>query len=164
MWPPLQPGPSPGSLSAPVGQRITKIFTDRLRKFTSKGQYEGQNLVSKYYGVNSDNVKLSVYSVPDLRRPSIEEATSHDFKPTHVGESFGPSWSTHWFHIRLRVPEDMRNNKRIEFHWDANNEGLVWTEDGRPLQGLTGGGERTEWIIPDGWRDGQEHMFYIETG
>lgn len=56
----------------------------------------------------------------------------------------------------------MRKKERLEFHWDANNEGLVWTEDGRPLQGLTGGNERIEWIIPDAWRDGKEHTFYIE--
>lgn len=149
----------------PVGQRITKIYTDRLRQFTSKGQYEGQNLVSKYYeAVNSDedHVKLSVYSAPDLQRPTFEEATSQEFRPTHIGESFGPSWSTHWFRIKLTVPRDMRVKERLEFHWDANNEGLVWTQDGRPLQGLTGGGERIEWIIPNAWRDGQEHTFYIE--
>lgn len=149
----------------PVGQRITKIYIDRLGQFTSKGQYEGQNLVSKYFeAVNSDedHVKLSVYSVPDLQRPTFEEATSHEFEPTHIGASFGPSWSTHWFRIRLTVPEDMRQKEHLEFHWDANNEGLVWTEDGQPLQGLTGGGERTEWIIPDAWRDGTEHTFYIE--
>lgn len=166
--PHLAPAPAatlPRLAERPVGQRITQIYTDRLRQFTSGGQYEGQNLVSKYYeAVNSNDkhVKLSVYSVPDLQRPSFEEATSHEFKPTRVGESFGPSWSTHWFRIRLTVPENMRNKERLEFHWDANNEGLVWTEDGRPLQGLTGGGERTEWIIPDAWRDGQEHTFYIE--
>ena len=56
----------------------------------------------------------------------------------------------------------MREKERLEFHWDANNEGLIWTEDGHPLQGLTGGGERIEWIIPDAWRDGKEHLFYIE--
>lgn len=56
----------------------------------------------------------------------------------------------------------MRQKERLEFHWDANNEGLVWSEDGHPLQGLTGGGERVEWIIPDTWRDGKEHVFYIE--
>lgn len=149
----------------PVGQRITKIYTDRLKQFTSNGQYEGQNLVSKYYeAVNSDSdhVKLSVYSVPDLQRPPFKEATSHEFTPTHVGASFGPSWSTHWFRIRLTIPEDMRQKERLEFHWDANNEGLVWSEDGHPLQGLTGGGDRTEWIIPDAWCDGKEHTFYIE--
>lgn len=107
-------------------------------------------------------MKLSVYSVPDLQRPSFQDATSHEFKPTHVGASFGPSWSTHWFRVHLTVPKDMRNKDHLEFHWDANNEGLVWTEDGHPLQGLTGGGERVEWIIPEAWRDGSEHTFYIE--
>lgn len=56
----------------------------------------------------------------------------------------------------------MRDKERLEFHWDANNEGLVWTEDGRPLQGLSGGGERIEWALPDSFRDGKQHTFYIE--
>ncbi|KAE8352114.1 galactose mutarotase-like domain-containing protein [Aspergillus coremiiformis] len=155
----------PQTPSGPVGQRIRGIYTDRLRQFTANGQYEGQNLISKLYeAVNSDedHVKLSVYSVPNLDRPTFEEATSHDFTPTHIGASFGPSWSTHWFRICLTVPEGLRQKERLEFHWDANNEGLVWTEDGHPLQGLTGGGERIEWIIPGAWRDGKEHTFYIE--
>ncbi|KAI9927782.1 Glycoside hydrolase, 38 vacuolar alpha mannosidase [Aspergillus wentii] len=162
------PSRAPSSLprvpERPVGQRIKSIYTDRLKQFTATGQYEGQNLVSYFEAINSDenHVKLSVYSVPDLQRPSFKEATSHDFKPTHIGAEFGPSWSTHWFRIRLTVPQDMLQKERLEFHWDANNEGLIWTENGHPLQGLTGGGERVEWIIPDAWRDGKEHTFYIE--
>lgn len=56
----------------------------------------------------------------------------------------------------------MLKAEHLEFHWDANNEGMVWTETGDPLQGLTGGGDRTEWIIPNSWRDGKAHTFYIE--
>ena len=56
----------------------------------------------------------------------------------------------------------MLKAEHLEFHWDANNEGMVWTETGDPLQGLTGGGDRTEWIIPKSWRDGKTHTFYIE--
>lgn len=56
----------------------------------------------------------------------------------------------------------MRHGEHLEWEWDAQNEGLVWTEDGNPLQGLTGGGDRIEWIIPKAWRDGKEHVFYIE--
>lgn len=56
----------------------------------------------------------------------------------------------------------MLKEERLEFHWDANNEGMVWTEDGRPQHGLTGGGERVEWILPDSFRDGKQHVFYIE--
>ena len=109
-----------------------------------------------------DYVKLSVYSPPNLARPTFKDATSHQFNPTKVGESFGPSWSTHWFKIQLTVPSHLLKKEQLELHWDANNEGLVWTEDGEPLQGLTGGGERVEWVLPKSFRDGKEHTFYIE--
>jgi alpha-mannosidase len=56
----------------------------------------------------------------------------------------------------------MLKAEHLEFHWDANNEGLVWSEDGVPLQGLTGGGDRIEWVLPDSFRDGKQHTFYIE--
>ena len=109
-----------------------------------------------------DHVKLRVYSPPDLSRPSFAEATSHKFEETQVGQVFGPSWSTHWFKIDIQVPEELQRKDHLEFHWDVGNEGLIWTEDGEPLQGLTGGGERTEWILPKPFRDGNTHTFYIE--
>jgi alpha-mannosidase len=111
---------------------------------------------------DKDHVELYVYSPPDLARPTFKEATSHDFKPTKTGESFGPSWSTHWFKIKVTVPKHLLKAEHLEFHWDAQNEGLVWSEDGTPLQGLTGGGERIEWVLPDSFRDGKQHTFYIE--
>lgn len=109
-----------------------------------------------------DHVKLSVYSPPDLSRPTFKEATSHKFSPTKVGESFGPSWSTHWFRVQLKVPSQLRDKDHLEFHWDANNEGMIWTESGEVVHGLTGGGERTEWILPKKFADGKEHVFYVE--
>jgi alpha-mannosidase len=108
------------------------------------------------------HVKISVYDVPDLSRPKFANATAQEFRPTKVGESFGPSWSTHWFKLQLTVPKEMYDKELLELHWDANNEGLVWSEDGKPLQGLTGGGDRVEWILPASFRDGKEHTIYIE--
>jgi alpha-mannosidase len=108
------------------------------------------------------HVKLSVYSPPDLSRPTFDDATSHEFRPTHVGESFGPSWATHWFKVQLTIPSDLATKKHLEFVWDANNEGMIWTERGEVVHGLTGGGERTEYILPKAWRDGKEHVFYVE--
>lgn len=110
----------------------------------------------------SPHVKLWVYSPPNLERPLFKDATRHEFKPTNVGNLFGPSWSTHWFKIVLTVPEVLRHKDHLEFHWDANNEGLIYTEDGLPVQGLTGSGERTNWILPVTWKDGLEHTFYLE--
>lgn len=60
------------------------------------------------------------------------------------------------------MPETLRFDEHLEFHWNANNEGLIWTEKGEPLQGLTGGGDREEWILPKDFRDGREHTFFIE--
>jgi len=106
-------------------------------------------------------IKLSVYSPPDLARPSFKEAVSHDFHTTNVGASFGPSWSTHWIKVQLKVPSALQEKELLELHWDAGNEGLIWTENGVPLQGLTAN-DRIEWILPDSFRDGEFHTFYIE--
>jgi alpha-mannosidase len=56
----------------------------------------------------------------------------------------------------------LAKKEHLEFHWDANNEGMIWTERGEVVHGLTGGGERTEYILPKSWRDGKEHIFYVE--
>ncbi|KAL8781173.1 MAG: hypothetical protein Q9194_000489 [Teloschistes cf. exilis] len=151
--------------SGPVGQQIHSIYKARLGQFTSNGEYGSQNLQAVMYegrASGQDYVKLQVYSPPGLSRPTFEDATSHEFTDTHVGQSFGPSWSTHWIKIKLQVPQNLLDKAHLEFHWDADNEGLVWTEDGEPLQGLSGGGERIEWILPKSFRDGNAHTFYIE--
>ncbi|KAL3423580.1 glycosyl hydrolase family 38 [Phlyctema vagabunda] len=149
----------------PVGQWIPSIYKSRIGSFYGGGQYETKNLRGMMYeGVasGSPHVKLSVWDAPDLSRPTFKDATSHKFRETNVGESFGPSWSTHWFKVQITIPSELLKKDLLELHWDANNEGMVWTEDGNPLQGLTGGGERVEWIIPDKFRDGKEHIIYIE--
>lgn len=142
----------------PVGQQIHHIYRDRLRQFTDNGQYREQGLLAKLYDgrlSGDDHIKLSVWDAPDLTRPTFKEATKKEnvYRKTQVGESFGPSWSTHWFKVQFKLPYEWTYKSQVELHWDANNEGLVWTDDGRPLQGLTGGGERIEWIVPLEWRD-----------
>jgi alpha-mannosidase len=155
----------PSQAPKPVGQWISKLYKDRINQFTGGGQYEKYNLNAMMYegkASGEPHVKLSVWDAPGQSRPKFEEAVKNEFKHTAVGHSFGPSWSTHWFKVILTVPSDLRDKELLELHWDANNEGMVWTDDGKPLQGLTGGGERVEWILPDSFRDGKEHTIYIE--
>ena len=125
------------------------------------GLTTSSNLYTARYS-GKPHIKLSVWDAPGQERPTFAEAISNEFRETHVGASFGPSWSTHWFKVVLTVPKDIADDELLELQWDANNEGLIWTEDGIPLQGLTGGGERIEWVIPKSFRDGEEHTIYIE--
>jgi alpha-mannosidase len=110
------------------------------------------------------HVNLSVWHAPGTTRPTFEEATnpSNDYQETSLDQEFGPSWSTHWFKVHIQLPVAICGKKHVELHWDCNNEATVWTEDGKPLQGLTGRGERIEWIIPESFKDGKKHLIYIE--
>ncbi|KAI7852311.1 galactose mutarotase-like domain-containing protein [Circinella umbellata] len=108
----------------------------------------------------SPHVEISVYSVPDLK-----EAVSQTFqKVTQDERKYGPSWATHWFKIDVTIPEAM-NGKPVVFQWNMNNEGMVWSTDGVPLQGLTGGDgqERHEYIVTNIGIAGNRHSFYIEA-
>lgn len=107
-------------------------------------------------------VKIEVWSPPNLARPTFDEAKDASYRPAKKGDWFGPSWSTHWFRLHLKVPDRMKDADPLEFRWDADCEGLIWTEDGDPLQGLTGGRERTKWNVPKSFKDGKEHLIYIE--
>lgn len=149
----------------PVGVPKTSILKGRIEPFYKPGQYEKVNLLASLYNARysgKPHVQLSVWDAPGQDRPTFEEATSHEFKETHIGASFGPSWTTHWFKVTLKVPSDIAKDEHLELHWDAHNEGLIWSEDGVPIQGLTGSDERIEWILPKSYRDGEEHTFYIE--
>ena len=108
------------------------------------------------------HVKLWKWSAPNQDRPTFAEAVKQEFKEASVGDSFGPSWSTHWFRVEMTVPAELQKKELLEFHWDGNNEGLIWSEKGEPLQGLTGGGERIEWKLPASFRDGKPHTIYVE--
>ncbi|KAF2681971.1 glycoside hydrolase family 38 protein [Lentithecium fluviatile CBS 122367] len=155
----------PKLAAGPVGKQIHSIYQSRLRQFTDGGQYREQGLLGKLNEATvsgSDWIKLSVYSPPNLSRPTFKDATSHEFKATEVGNWFGPSWSTHWFKVHLTVPKHMVDKQHLEFEWDANCEGMIWTKDGDVVHGLTGGGERTQWVLPKEFRDGKEHLFYVE--
>ncbi|KAK4165681.1 alpha-mannosidase [Cladorrhinum sp. PSN259] len=165
---PFRDGPQsdyPTLAPKPVGQLITKIYKDRINQLMSTGQWENVNLramLNEAIVSGEPDVQLSVWHAPGLTRPTFKDAVSHEFKKTKVGESFGPSWSTHWFKVTIKVPEHLQDKRLLELHWDANNEGLIWNEDGHPVQGLTGGGERIEWVLPKSFIDGKEHTIYIE--
>lgn len=153
--------------TTPKGQRPRNIYNDRLRQFTDKGQYAPQNLMSMMTLAMEDSedyVTIEHQAIPmELGRPPFDWVVKQPFKPgKYKGSSFGPSWATHWFKIHTRVPERFKHYERVQFNWDSNSEAMVYL-DGVATQGLTGGGERVEWIFPEEWKkDSGWHTFYIE--
>lgn len=159
--------------SYPNFKEIDSLFLNRLRQFTDEGQYKQFNLPKFYVSARMDHgrydnpddgyIEFSQYAAPNLERPPFNEVIPDklsEFKKAKKGDSFGPGWKTFWFEIKIRVPSDWTQHP-VMFNWDCGNEALIYDEEGLPIQALTGG-TRTEWTIPDGWSDNQEHRFFLE--
>ncbi|KAI7899040.1 glycosyl hydrolases family 38 N-terminal domain-containing protein [Cokeromyces recurvatus] len=147
---------------------IKSIAIDRCSNFISAGANGNDiNLLSQLYRArtnSNDYISIMVYSVPDLKRITFEEAIQQDFRPTHVGEWFGPSWSTHWFHVQIKIPKEFVGEE-VQLIWNADNEAMIWSMEGVPLQGLTGGAgsdARHEYILTTNAEGGEIIQLYIE--
>lgn len=122
-----------------------------------------------------DSMKIQVTTVnyfnAGLQRPSFSQVFSHDnfvsnFKllSNIKSQSFGPSWSTHWFVIETTLPLHWKAHE-VHFRWNSNCEALIYNGDGCPVQGLTGGDGcdvRSEFIITKSALGGEKIKLYIE--
>ncbi len=72
---------------------------------------------------------------------AFAEAVRGDYRPFHVGERWGPPWSTTWFHVRGQVPADWTGKTVAVFdigfqgHTGFTCEALAW-RDGKPWRGV----------------------------
>ncbi|GAA5797506.1 hypothetical protein HPULCUR_002894 [Helicostylum pulchrum] len=147
---------------------IRSITVDRCSNFTSGGANGNDvNLLSQLYKARTNSeeyISLLVHSVPDLQRIPFKDAIRQEFRPTRLGEWFGPSWSTHWFHVELRIPNEFVGEE-VQLVWNADNEAMIWSTDGVTLQGLTGGAgsdARHEYILTTSADGGEVIQLYIE--
>ncbi|HKC18512.1 MAG TPA: hypothetical protein VKE27_02680, partial [Candidatus Dormibacteraeota bacterium] len=93
---------------------------------------------------------------------SYADAVSASYLPFHVGDSWGPPWSTTWFHVRGLVPAEWAG-KQVAAEFDLGFDGptgftceaLAW-RDGRPWRGVDPNHRR----LPI---DGSEFDFYLEA-
>ncbi|XP_075750100.1 alpha-mannosidase 2C1 isoform X1 [Rhipicephalus microplus] len=110
---------------------------ERVEKFVSPVYFTDVNLYGRIYPEAKELTSLSVWSTPD--RVSFDEASKRpDFVNTSVGAQFGPTWTTCWFKIVIDIPNKWCG-KEVHLRWDSESEALLFTKDGKPLQGLSGG-------------------------
>ncbi|MHB8588515.1 MAG: alpha-mannosidase [Candidatus Dormibacteraceae bacterium] len=93
---------------------------------------------------------------------SYADAIRGDFAPIKVGDPWGPPWSTTWFHVRGRVPEECAGQRVIalfDLGFDGPTgftcEALAW-KDGKPWRGID---PNHRWLPIDG----PDADFYIEA-
>ncbi|PCH42793.1 glycoside hydrolase family 38 protein [Wolfiporia cocos MD-104 SS10] len=147
---------------------IKHLTQGRLGTFNG-GHYAGVNLASVLFVHRLDGpnyVKLQVWSAPGLSKPTFEEAMKQQFKPAKKGDSFGPSWTNHWWKVSVTIPSYWEQYERVQFEFDPGCEAMIYSTDGVPLQGITGGhggDRRVEYIIPAEARKAGKHEFVIES-
>ncbi|SCW01929.1 LAFE_0E10374g1_1 [Lachancea fermentati] len=169
--------------SDPQFKPVQGIYEGRLRQFIDNGgDYHDLNLPRFYdknrISLDEKAVKVEWYQIPfekdsspvsPDKRPPWKEVVGKDrageikFKKAAKNQPFGPSWSTTWFKVELEVPDEwLESKERLVFEWDCNNEGIVIDPETLiPKTAFSGGGERTEYILPTGQK---HHAFYIECG
>jgi alpha-mannosidase len=93
---------------------------------------------------------------------SYPDAIRGDFVPIAVGDPWGPPWSTTWFHVTGRVPEEFAGQRVIalfDLGFDGPTgftcEALAW-KDGKPWRGID---PNHRWLPIDG----TDIDFYLEA-
>ncbi|KAH9914289.1 glycoside hydrolase family 38 protein [Fomitopsis serialis] len=142
---------------------IKHLTQGRLGTFNG-GHYADVNLSQVLYHHRVDDsayIKLQVWSAPGLSKPSFEEAMKQKFKPAKKGDSFGPSCTSY---ILYSASHKFDGLVRVEF--DPDCEAMIFTTDGTPLQGITGGwggDRRVEFILPSEARKARKLDFIVES-
>lgn len=142
---------------------------ERLEKYISDTYFTDVNLRGKLYPFKKNISKISHWRVPggegSWQQWSFRQMLTQSFTPIKVGESFGPTWSTHWFKIEIAIPEAWKGQP-VLFRWKSQSEAMIWSRSGEPLQGLsTGIGHqmRPDFLISQSWNGSVEpHIYYIE--
>jgi alpha-mannosidase len=122
-------------------------------------------LSSKLYSEKqSESVSLKSWAAPG--RITFQEAVSHiaEFKDVKDGQEFGPPWATHWFFVKLEIPQEWKGEE-VHFLFDCGSaESLVWSEAGVPLcamNGSTGDDRRANFILEKEAKPGSR-SFWLE--
>ncbi|MEU2236276.1 alpha-mannosidase [Streptomyces vietnamensis] len=136
-----------------VEQRLKRVLKERIRP-----------------AVHARTVPLHVeiWDVPGEPVP-VAAGLSAPYRPVQVGHRWGPPWSTSWFRITGRIPEEWAG-QRVEAVLDLgfdvtgagfSTEGLVYRPDGTVLKALN---PRNSWIpVADPVRGGEEVAYSIEA-
>jgi alpha-mannosidase len=114
-------------------------------------------------------LSLSVFAAPG--RIPFAEAVKGAYRPAQVGEVFGPLWATFWFRVEAVIPPAWAG-REVHLYFSNSAEGLIWSEKGEVVQGLTGANWlpndamsnlRSNLRLTESAQGGERVVFYIES-
>ncbi|MEU5216875.1 glycoside hydrolase family 38 C-terminal domain-containing protein [Streptomyces sp. NPDC020807] len=138
-----------------VEQRLKRMLTERIRPAAH---------------ARTVPLQVAVWDVPGEPVP-VAEGLAAPYTPVRLGHRWGPAWSTSWFRVTGRVPEEWAGH-RVEAVLDLgfdvtgagfSTEGLVHRPDGTIVKALN---PRNNWIpAGDGApvAGGEEITYYVEA-
>ncbi|CAG0918169.1 unnamed protein product [Notodromas monacha] len=113
---------------------------ERMEKFISTELFTDVNLHGQRYSAEKAVTDLSHWagkdSEKDWRKYPFSIASVQTFKPVNIGDSFGPTWATHWFKVIIDIPESWKG-ETVHLIWNSSTEALLWSEDGKVVQGFS---------------------------
>eukprot|EP01041_Mallomonas_annulata_P002668 gene2668-5247_t len=116
-----------------------RVLLERVEKWLSNTYWTDVNIQRYMYEQKSKFDEITVYEPFGEDMPCFEKIrTENRFKPSTIGDSFGPSWSTKWFKLQTRIPIEM-HGKRVHILWDSSSEAMIYDNNGHCLQAFTGG-------------------------
>ncbi|KAJ2723339.1 Glycoside hydrolase, 38 vacuolar alpha mannosidase [Coemansia sp. Benny D115] len=150
-------------------QKHPSVTTSRLETFISKNQFKDVNIHASLYEARVSgppHVNMSVWAAEGTERPIFEHAIKQEFKEIQAGHKFGPSWTTHWVRMELCIPDEFLG-KEVCLYFDPSCEAMVWTANGEPMQGITGGGggeRRIHYILTPAANESElQSVLYLEV-
>jgi alpha-mannosidase len=111
-----------------------------------------------YHSETIDPSSLQVFRSP--KRLAFSEAVRQHFTDCQIGAAIGPAWSTAWFKVVFHVPARCCE-RELHFRWASGCEAMVWSDEGRAIQGLSEQGLR---FVPiDTSRTPCDIVLYVEA-
>ena len=104
------------------------LYLDRTKQFMKR-------LDKK---VLSETVELEATFGHSIEPVIFDKRLELDYKPIKEGDRWGSAWDSAWFALKGTVPTAWAG-KKVMAQLDFNGEGLVFTDEGFPQQGITNG-------------------------
>lgn len=119
-------------------------------------------------GILLDRVDFEIKYRPSKEPIPFGERLNGDFATGRIGELWGDTWDSAWFHLKGTIPQAW-SGAAVAADIDLNGEALVFDDSGCPVYGLSGGSAFLEgyrkpiYMLSEACAGGEEIELWVEA-